>query len=110
MRTTEPPEPPDEPPDEWEESNVIDFDTHRSLFGRFAEALRGAWRSTARPEQLAPAGDWTTWVFCGGRGAGKTRSGAEWITERVQDGNARYIHLIAPTAADCRDVLLEGNR
>jgi phage terminase large subunit-like protein len=73
----------------------------------FAEALRGAWRSTARPEQLAPPGDWTTWVFCGGRGAGKTRSGAEWITERVASG-ARYIHLIAPTAADVRDVQLEG--
>jgi phage terminase large subunit-like protein len=74
----------------------------------FAEALRGAWRTTARPEQLAPDGSWTTWVFCGGRGAGKTRSGAEWITERVQTGRARYIHLIAPTAADCRDVMLEG--
>jgi len=74
----------------------------------FASTLRGAWRSTARPEQLAPAGDWTTWVFCGGRGAGKTRSGAEWITARVQAGRARYIHLIAPTAADCRDVMIEG--
>src|SRR5580692_421740 len=74
----------------------------------FAEALRGAWRSTARHEQLAPDGDWTTWVFCGGRGAGKTRSGAEWITERVQGGRARYVSLVAPTAADCRDVMLEG--
>jgi predicted phage terminase large subunit-like protein len=46
-------------------------------------------------------------VFCGGRGAGKTRSGAEWVTERVAKG-ARYISLIAPTSADCRDVLLEG--
>ena len=74
----------------------------------FAEALRGAWRLTARPEQLAPEGDWSTWVFCGGRGAGKTRSGAEWVQERVESGAARYVHLIAPTAADCRDVLLEG--
>jgi phage terminase large subunit-like protein len=74
----------------------------------FTEALRNAWRSTARPEQLAPPGDWTIWAFNGGRGAGKTRSGAEWITERVQAGRARYIHLIAPTAADCRDVMLEG--
>ena len=74
----------------------------------FAEALRGAWRLTARPEQLAPDGAWSTWVFCGGRGAGKTRSGAEWVQERVESGAARFIHLIAPTAADCRDVLLEG--
>jgi predicted phage terminase large subunit-like protein len=73
----------------------------------FTEALRGAWRRQARPEQVAPTGPWVTWVFCGGRGAGKTRSGAEWVSERVA-GGARFIHLIAPTAADTRDVLLEG--
>ena len=77
------------------------------LHAAFAEALRGAWRLAARPEQLAPEGDWTTWIFCGGRGAGKTRSGAEWILERVASGAARFIHLVAPTAGDCRDVLLE---
>ena len=70
--------------------------------------MRSAWRRQARPEQVAPPGDWTTWVFNGGRGAGKTRSGAEWINERVAAGVARRIHLIAPTAADTRDVLLEG--
>lgn len=75
---------------------------------RFLEALTGSWARQARPEQLPPPGDWVTWVFCGGRGSGKTRSGAEWVQDRVQSGVARYIHLIAPTAADCRDVLLEG--
>ena len=73
----------------------------------FTDALRSAWRATARLEQLAPPGDWTTWIFCGGRGAGKTRSGAEWIHERVIAG-ARFIHLVAPTAADYRDVMIEG--
>lgn len=77
------------------------------LHRAFTEALRGAWRSVARPEQVAPPGDWTTWVFCGGRGAGKTRSGGEWVLERVAAG-ARFIHLIAPTSADTRDVMLEG--
>ena len=75
---------------------------------RFTAALRSDWRSIAREEQVAPAGTWTTWIFCAGRGAGKTRSGAEWVQERVETGVARRIHLIAPTAADCRDVLLEG--
>jgi predicted phage terminase large subunit-like protein len=73
----------------------------------FTAALRSAWRAVARPEQLAPVGSWVTWIFCGGRGAGKTRSGAEWVTERVAAG-ARFVHLIAPTAADVRDVMLEG--
>jgi phage terminase large subunit-like protein len=76
--------------------------------GGFLGALRGDWRSIARDEQLPPAGDWTTWIFCAGRGAGKTRSGAEWVQERVETGVARRIHLIAPTAADCRDVMVEG--
>ena len=81
---------------------------HPGIHSAFAEALKGAWHLTARPEQLAPEGTWTTWIFCGGRGAGKTRSGAEWIQTRVESGAGRFIHLVAPTAGDARDVLLEG--
>src|SRR5690242_7242023 len=33
----------------------------------------------AHPHQLPPEGDWRTWVILGGRGAGKTRAGAEWV-------------------------------
>jgi predicted phage terminase large subunit-like protein len=80
-----------------------DSQLHRA----FTAALRNAWRHQARPEQIAPAGTWTTWVFCGGRGAGKTRSGAEWVQERVASGS-RFVHLVAPTVADVRDVMLEG--
>ena len=61
----------------------------------------------ARPEQVEPDGVWQTWLFLAGRGAGKTRSGAEWVRSRVKRG-FRYIALIAPTAADCRDVMVEG--
>ncbi|HYG28570.1 MAG TPA: hypothetical protein VD906_16915, partial [Caulobacteraceae bacterium] len=48
-----------------------------------ADAALGAaaWRRTAHAGQRAPAGDWRTWVFLGGRGAGKTRAGAEWVWE-----------------------------
>lgn len=66
---------------------------------------RGWW---ARPEQLAPDGDWLVWMFMAGRGAGKTRAGAEWVRERVKAGCGR-ISLIAPTAADARDVMVEGD-
>jgi len=75
----------------------------------FAEALRSDWRTAAREEQLPPDGDWTHWVFCGGRGSGKTRSGAEWVLERVAARIAKRIHLVAPTVADTRDVMLEGD-
>lgn len=33
-----------------------------------------SWHKWARPEQLAPAGDWTIWLVMAGRGFGKTRA------------------------------------
>lgn len=66
------------------------------------------WRETARPEQLAPEGEWRVWLIQAGRGWGKTRTGAEWVREQVERHGRRRIALIGPTAADCRDVMVEG--
>jgi phage terminase large subunit-like protein len=68
----------------------------------------GGWRAKARPEQLPPQGDWNGWLVVAGRGFGKTRTGSEWVKELVETKQARRIALIAPTAADCRDVMVEG--
>src|SRR5690606_21098685 len=38
----------------------------------------------AHSGQLAPEGDWRTWVLMAGRGFGKTRAGAEWVLEAVR--------------------------
>lgn len=65
------------------------------------------WPTFARPEQLPPQGDWRTWLMMAGRGAGKTRAGAEWVRESVKQGFSR-IGLVAPTASDARDVIVEG--
>ena len=65
------------------------------------------WRLWARPEQIAPPGDWDHWLILAGRGFGKTRSGAEWVHEQIA-GGARRIALVARTAADIRDVMVEG--
>jgi len=46
-------------------------------------------------------------VFLGGRGAGKTRAGAEWIRSQVAAG-CRRIALVGPTFADVREVMLSG--
>jgi phage terminase large subunit-like protein len=81
----------------------------KSIAGEFADTLAdGGWRTKARPEQLPPPGDWNGWVVCAGRGFGKTRTGAEWVRELVETGAAGRVALIAPTAADCRDVIVEG--
>lgn len=73
-----------------------------------AEELLWDWWVWARPEQLAPPGDWQTWAYVAGRGSGKTRAGSEWIREKVRSGAGR-IALIAPTSGDARDVMVEGN-
>lgn len=70
--------------------------------------LRSKWSFWARPNQLAPDGDWTFWLLLAGRGFGKTRTGAEWINERVLSGKSKRIALVAPTAADVRKVMVEG--
>lgn len=69
------------------------------------------WSSWARPEQRPPDGtDWSIWLYLAGRGSGKTRSAAEWVREKAKDtsqGQLRFA-LVARTAADVRDVIVEG--
>lgn len=62
----------------------------------------------ARLSQRAPIGDWRVWAYVAGRGAGKTRAGASWIQQRVDNSTMKLGCLIAPTAADIRDVMVEG--
>lgn len=69
-------------------------------------ALAFDWAFWARPNQMAPAGEWYTWLVLAGRGFGKTRLGAEWIREQVRD-NA-MVNLIGATADDARDIMVEG--
>jgi predicted phage terminase large subunit-like protein len=78
------------------------------------KSLRYDWSFWARPEQRAPAGNWNTWLILAGRGAGKTRSGAEWVracacgATPLAGGSYSRIALVAETAADARDVMVEG--
>ena len=68
------------------------------------------WEFFALPHQKPPAGDWTTWLVLGGRGAGKTRTGAEWVRSIARSGIARMgpIALIGETEHDAREVMVEG--
>jgi phage terminase large subunit-like protein len=51
---------------------------------------------------------WATWLVQAGRGFGKTRTGAEWVVDRVMHHGARRVALVGATAADARDVMVEG--
>ena len=72
-------------------------------------ALRYHWADWwARPSQLPPPGNWAKWLILTGRGWGKTRTGAEWVRSRVESGKFGRLALVARTAADARDTLVEG--
>ncbi|MEX0338373.1 MAG: DNA-packaging protein [Arenibacterium sp.] len=68
----------------------------------------------AMPHQIAPEGDWRTWVILGGRGAGKTRAGAEWVRMKVEGrrpldrGTASRLALVGETYDQVRDVMIRG--
>lgn len=78
-------------------------------------ALRWHWPFWARPNQLEPEGHWRVWAAIAGRGFGKTRLGAEWVRKvtcgptPLSGGRHSRIAIIAETAADARDVLVEGD-
>lgn len=78
----------------------------REMPQEMAEALSYDWEFWARDKQLLPPGDWETWAITAGRGFGKTRTGAE--TVRIWARDNPIIHLVGPTAADTRDVMVEG--
>jgi phage terminase large subunit-like protein len=74
-----------------------------------APARPRPWHSQARPEQLPPAGDaWDIWLYLAGRGAGKTRSGAEWIIEQAARHPDTEWAVIAPTWRSCQIACFEG--
>ncbi len=69
----------------------------------------------ALEHQLPPEGDWRSWVIMGGRGAGKTRAGAEWVRAQVEGarpadpGQARRVALVGETFDQVRDVMIFGD-
>ncbi len=70
--------------------------------------LAHTWEFWARREQLPPGGDWAVWLILTGRGWGKSRTGAEWIRHEVESGGRGRLALVARTAGDVRDVVVEG--
>ncbi len=81
--------------------------------------LLNDWQIWARDDQLPPwttaGGDaWRVWLILGGRGAGKTRAGAEWVRAKalgiapVGERQAWRIALVGETFADVRRVMIEG--
>jgi phage terminase large subunit-like protein len=66
------------------------------------------WAAWARPKQLAPEGEWRIWLLLAGRGFGKTLAINQWALAQAQTMPKSRGALVAPTAGDARDVLVEG--
>jgi phage terminase large subunit-like protein len=67
------------------------------------------WEVWGRGQQLEPYGDWwLIWIVLAGRGFGKTRTGAEWVKQKIESGECQCMALVARTSADVRDVMVLG--
>lgn len=61
----------------------------------------------ARADQWPPEGvDWFVWALLSGRGAGKTRSGAEWLRKMSQ--YAPRMAMVGRRGPDVRGTMVEG--
>lgn len=82
-----------------------------ALAGLDPEQVRWDWSLWSRPAQVPPKDDsWDVGLALAGRGFGKTRMAAEWIREKARQtdqGPLRFL-LVARTAADVREVIVEG--
>lgn len=70
--------------------------------------LHERWAAWAFASQRAPVGDWHIWLIRAGRGFGKTRAGAEWVSEFARANGDARIALVGANAADVRRVMIEG--
>lgn len=73
------------------------------------EAIAYDWSQVGRPKQQEPSGNWRIWLVLAGRGFGKNRTASEWIRQRVASGKARRINILARSAAEARDTIVEGD-
>lgn len=94
------------------EGQVEDF--LKGLSDNALKALPWIFDFWAMPHQLPPEGAWKTWVIMGGRGAGKTRAGAEWVRAEVEGatplapGRSSRVALVGETIDQVRDVMIMG--
>jgi predicted phage terminase large subunit-like protein len=96
--------------------NTTDFVAAQEQFELFDPATQAAftkrvdWLTTAKAHQLPPKDLWwDIWLLLAGRGAGKTRSAAEWTWWEAWRNPGTRSLVSAPTSADVRDVCFEGD-
>jgi phage terminase large subunit-like protein len=82
----------------------------RSLGEEVLLRLAVDWPGWRHKGQEEPPGDWRVWVALCGRGFGKTRLGAEWVSEYARTHPRAAIALVAATPQEGRRAMVEGRR
>ena len=73
-----------------------------------AKEFDTSWPVWTHEGQLPPHDDWDIWVMLAGRGFGKTRAGAEWMSAKARETPGAQIALVAANPAEARRVMVEG--
>lgn len=91
-----------------DEENAVREQVVKSLNQEERNEWRFHWAMQARQAQLAPLGNWRSWLILAGRGFGKTRAGAEWVRMIAENNCEARIALVSSSLAEARAVMVEG--
>jgi phage terminase large subunit-like protein len=90
------------------EDEAVQRSVLRGLTRPQTRELLARWPAWAHPGQLPPRGDWRVWLLMAGRGFGKTRAGAEWVSALARADPSLRIALVGRTNDEVRKVMVEG--
>jgi phage terminase large subunit-like protein len=92
---------------------ALDADARATLLSRLTHVERRGldemWGMWALPGQMPPPGAWRVWMMMAGRGFGKTRAGAEWVSAVARARPGARIALVGATLSEVRRVMVEGD-
>lgn len=80
----------------------------RTLTVEQRREMANRWYGLENEGQREPPGDWRIWLIQAGRGFGKTRAGAEWVSEVARSSPGARFALVGATIADAQRVMIEG--
>lgn len=91
----------------------FDEEEHRYFLRRLTTPQRRTfielWRAWAHDGQLPPEGEWRVWLMLAGRGFGKTRAGAEWVSALAREHPDAVFALVGATPAEVERVMIRGS-
>ncbi len=66
------------------------------------------WPIWTHKGQEEPPGDWRVWLMMAGRGFGKTRAGAEWLSARARENPGARLAIVGATLDEVAGVMVHG--